>query len=54
MKTNEKWEYTEYNNLPTDTRLDFLNRIGKLGWELCLVRGGNNYIFKRKINEDND
>lgn len=45
----DKWEYCEHNNLPTETRLNFLNKMGQLGWQLCLVRGGNNYIFKRKI-----
>ena len=45
----EKWEYCEHNNIPTEKKLDFLNKMGQLGWELCLVRGGNNYIFKRKV-----
>ena len=47
--TGDMWEYVEHNNLRTETKLEFLNKMGELGWELCLVRGGNNYIFKRKI-----
>lgn len=48
-KEEAKWEYVEHNNLSTEKRLEFLNRMGQLGWELCLVRGGNNYIFKRPL-----
>lgn len=57
-KKETKWEYCEHNNLSTEKRLDFINRMGQLGWELCLVRGGNNYIFKRPLldneKEDNE
>lgn len=49
------YEYTEHNNTRAwEDRLELFNRYGKEGWELVLVRGGNNYIFKRKIVENEE
>lgn len=46
----DKFEYKEHSNLlKYEDRLEMLNRYGQEGWELVLIRGGNNYVFKRKI-----
>lgn len=47
VEDGNQWVYIEKNNIPGEKRLDLLNKMGIQGWELCLVRGGNNYIFKR-------
>ena len=54
MNTHEKWEYTDYHNILRSDLIRFLNQMRQDGWELCLVRGGNKYVFKRKVSPNEE
>jgi hypothetical protein len=45
----EIFEYLEYKNIKYESLIKIANEKGKEGWELVYVRGGNNYLFKRRL-----
>jgi hypothetical protein len=44
-----KYEYFEYNKTKHIPLITMLNDFGQQGWQLVLVRGGNNYVFMRLV-----
>lgn len=53
MSKHTKWEYKTIRKRFIDCpSQDWLNKLGKEGWELCGKRDFTQYIFKRKYQDE--
>lgn len=54
----QKWEYKTISNIGAPLSVEYLNRLGKHGWELvAMVRSADNTVhsvFKRPLSLDDD